>query len=324
MKRREFMSLLGGAAAWPLAARAQQPAMPVVGFLGSTPAGPYAAIVAAFRQGLKETGFVEGQNLAIEYRWADNQHDRLPALAADLVSRKVAVIVTSGSVPPALAAKAATSTIPIVFHTGLDPVAAGLVSSINRPGGNITGVTFLTEASTLKRLSLLRDLVPANVIGLLANRPEATDSVTKELETVTRPLGLALHVVYAGSEHELDDAFVTLAQRNIGALLVNTGPFFRTRTEQLVGLAARYAIPAIYPGRDYALAGGLMSYAPSITEAYRQQGVYAGKILKGEKPGDLPVLQSTTFEFVINLNAARALNLTPSPGLLAIADEVIE
>jgi putative ABC transport system substrate-binding protein len=324
MKRREFMSLLGGAAAWPLAARAQQPAMPVVGFLGSTPAGPYAAIVAAFRQGLKETGFVEGQNLAIEYRWADNQHDRLPALAADLVSRKVAVIVTSGSVPPALAAKAATSTIPIVFHTGLDPLAAGLVSSINRPGGNITGVTFLTEASTLKRLSLLRDLVPANVIGLLANRPEATDSVTKELETVTRPLGLALHVVYAGSERELDDAFVTLAQRNIGALLVNTGPFFRTRTEQLVGLAARYAIPAIYPGRDYALAGGLMSYAPSITEAYRQQGVYAGKILKGEKPGDLPVLQSTTFEFVINLKAARALNLTPSPGLLAIADEVIE
>ncbi len=324
MKRREFMSLLGGAAAWPLAARAQQPAMPVVGFLGSTPAGPYAAIVAAFRQSLKETGFVEGQNLAIEYRWADNQHDRLPALAADLVSRKVAVIVTSGSVPPALAAKAATSTIPIVFHTGLDPVAAGLVSSINRPGGNITGVTFLTEASTLKRLSLLRDLVPANVIGLLANRPEATDSVTKELETVTRPLGLALHVVYAGSERELDDAFVTLAQRNIGALLVNTGPFFRTRTEQLVGLAARYAIPAIYPGRDYALAGGLMSYAPSITEAYRQQGVYAGKILKGEKPGDLPVLQSTTFEFVINLKAARALNLTPSPGLLAIADEVIE
>jgi putative tryptophan/tyrosine transport system substrate-binding protein len=324
MRRRDFITLLGGAAAWPLAARAQQPAMPVVGFLGSTPAGPYAAIVAAFRQGLKETGFVEGQNLAIEYRWADNQHDRLPALAADLVSRKVAVIVTSGSVPPALAAKAATSTIPIVFHTGLDPVAAGLVSSINRPGGNITGVTFLTEASTLKRLSLLRDLVPANVIGLLANRPEATDSVTKELETVTRPLGLALHVVYAGSERELDDAFVTLAQRNIGALLVNTGPFFRTRTEQLVGLAARYAIPAIYPDRDYALAGGLMSYAPSMTEAYRQQGVYAGKILKGEKPGDLPVLQSTTFEFVINLNAARALNLTPSPGLLAIADEVIE
>jgi putative tryptophan/tyrosine transport system substrate-binding protein len=324
MRRRDFITRLGGAAAWPSAARAQQPAMPVVGFLGSTPAGPYAAIVAAFRQGLKETGFVEGQNLAIEYRWADNQHDRLPALAADLVSRKVAVIVTSGSVPPALAAKAATSTIPIVFHTGLDPVAAGLVSSINRPGGNITGVTFLTEASTLKRLSLLRDLVPTNVIGLLANRPEATDSVTKELETVTRPLGLALHVVYAGSERELDDAFVTLAQRNIGALLVNTGPFFRTRTEQLVGLAARYAIPAIYPGRDYALAGGLMSYAPSITEAYRQQGVYAGRILKGEKAGDLPVIQSTTFEFVINLKAARALKLTPSPGLLAIADEVIE
>jgi putative ABC transport system substrate-binding protein len=196
MRRREFMSLLGGAAAWPLAARAQQPAMPVVGFLGSTPAGPYAAIVAAVRQGLKETGFVEGQNLTVEYRWADNQLDRLPALAADLVSRKVAVIITSGSVPPALAAKTATSTIPIVFHTGLDLVAAGLVSSMNRPGGNITGVTFLTEVSTLKRLSLLRDLVPtANVIGLLANRAEATDSVTKELETVTRPLGLALYFV---------------------------------------------------------------------------------------------------------------------------------
>ena len=298
--------------------------MPVVGFLGSTPAGPYAAIVAAVRQGLKETGFVEGENVAIEYRWADNQLDRLPALAADLVSRKVAVIITSGSVPPALAAKAATSTIPIVFHTGLDPVAAGLVSSINRPGGNITGVTFLTEASTLKRLSLLRDLVTtANVIGLLANRAEATDSVTKEVETVTRQLGLALHVVHAGNERELD-AFVTLAQRKVDALLVNTGPFFRTRTEQLVGLAARYAIPAIYPGRDYALAGGLMGYAPSITEAYRQQGVYVGKILKGEKPGDLPVIQSTTFEFVLNLKAARALNLTPSPGLLAIADEVIE
>jgi putative tryptophan/tyrosine transport system substrate-binding protein len=325
MRRREFMSLLGGAAAWPLAARAQQPAMPVVGFLGSTPAGPYAAIVAAVRQGLKETGFVEGQNLTVEYRWADNQLDRLPALAADLVSRKVAVIVTSGSVPPALAAKTATSTIPIVFHTGLDPVAAGLVSSMNRPGGNITGVTFLTEVSTLKRLSLLRDLVPtANVIGLLANRAEATDSVTKELETVTRPLGLALYFVHAGNERALDDAFVALAQRKVGALLVNTGPFFRTRTEQLVGLAARYAIPAIYPGRDYALSGGLMSYAPSITEAYRQQGVYAGKILKGERPGDLPVMQSTTFEFVINLKAARALNLTPSPGLLAIADEVIE
>jgi putative ABC transport system substrate-binding protein len=323
--RREFITLLGGACAWPLTAQAQQAAMPVVGFLGSTPAGPYAAIVAAVRQGLKETGFVEGENVAIEYRWADNQLDRLPALAADLVGRKVAVIITSGSVPPALAAKAATSTIPIVFHTGLDPVAAGLVSSINRPGGNITGVTFLTEASTLKRLSLLRDLVPtANVIGLLANRAEATDSVTKEVETVTRQLGLGLHVVHAGNERELDDAFVTLAQRKVDALLVNTGPFFRTRTEQLVGLAARYAIPAIYPGRDYALAGGLMGYAPCITEAYRQQGVYVGKILKGEKPGDLPVIQSTTFEFVLNLKAARALNLTPSPGLLAIADEVIE
>jgi putative ABC transport system substrate-binding protein len=299
--------------------------MPVVGFLGSSTPGPYAAIVAAVRQGLKETGFVEGQNLAIEYRWADNQLDRLPALAADLVSRKVDVIVTSGSIPPAMAAKTATSTIPIVFHTGLDPVAAGLVSSINRPGGNITGVTFLTEASTLKRLSLMRDLVPtANVIGLLVNPAEATDTLTNELETTTRSLGLTLHVVHASSERELDDALAALAQQKVNVLLVNTGPFFRTRTEQLVGLAARYAIPAIYSGRDYAVAGGLMSYAPSITDAYRQEGVYAGKILKGEKPGDLPVMQSTKFEFVINFKAARALGLTPPSGLLSIADEVIE
>jgi ABC-type uncharacterized transport system substrate-binding protein len=326
MKRRKFITLLGSAAAVrPLAARAQQTPMPVVGFLGSSTPGPYAAIVAAVRQGLKETGFVEGQNLAIEYRWADNQLDRLPALAADLVSRKVDVIVTSGSIPPAMAAKTATSTIPIVFHTGLDPVAAGLVSSINRPGGNITGVTFLTEASTLKRLSLMRDLVPtANVIGLLVNPAEATDTLTNELETTTRSLGLTLHVVHASSERELDDALAALAQPKVNVLLVNTGPFFRTRTEQLVGLAARYAIPAIYSGRDYAVAGGLMSYAPSITDAYRQEGVYAGKILKGEKPGDLPVMQSTKFEFVINFKAARALGLTPPSGLLSIADEVIE
>ena len=325
MRRREFITLLGGAgAAWPLAVRAQ-PTIPVIGFLGSTPAGPYAAIVAAVREGLKETGFIEGQNLVVEYRWADNHLDRLPALAAELVSRKVDVIVTSGSIPPAIAAKAATSTIPIVFHTGLDPVAAGLVANLNRPGGNITGVTFLTEASTSKRLGLLRDLVPAaNIIGLLANPAEATETVTKELETITRSLGLTLHVVHASSERELDDAFATLAQRKVGALLVNTGPFFRTRTEQLVGLAARYAIPAIYPGRDYAVAGGLMGYAPSITDAYRQQGVYAGKILKGEKPGDLPVMQSTRFEFVINLKTVRTLGLTVPPGVLAIADEVIE
>jgi len=207
----------------------------------------------------------------------------------------------------------------------LDPVAAGLVANLNRPGWNITGVTFLTEASTSKRLGLLRDLVPAaNIIGLLANPAEATETVTKELETITRSLGLTLHVVHASSERELDDAFATLAQRKVGALLVNTGPFFRTRTEQLVGLAARYAIPAIYPGRDYAVAGGLMGYAPSITDAYRQQGVYAGKILKGEKPGDLPVMQSTRFEFVINLKTVRTLGLTVPPGVLAIADEVIE
>ena len=329
MRRREFLVLLGGLSAAPVlaprAARAQHQAVPVVGFLGSTPAGPYAAIVAAVRQGLKESGFVEGHNLAIEYRWADNQLDRLPALAKELVNRNVAVIVTSGSVPPALAAKAATSSIPIVFHTGLDPVAAGLVPNLNRPGGNVTGVTFLVEASTSKRLGLLRDLVPgAKVIGLLASRPDATDSVTRDVEEATGALGLAFHIMHAGNERELDDAFAKLAQRKVDALLVHSGPFFRTRTEQLVGLAARYAIPAIYPSRDYAVAGGLVGYGPSLIAAYRQEGIYAGKILKGEKPGDLPVMQSTRFEFVINMKTARALNLTPSPGLLAIADEVIE
>jgi putative ABC transport system substrate-binding protein len=326
MRRREFLGVLGGAAApWPLSARAQHSPPPVVGFLGSTPSGPYAAIVAAVRQGLKETGFVDGQNLAIEYRWADNQLERLPELAAELVNRKVAVIVTSGSIPPAMAAKKATSTIPIVFHTGLDPVAAGLVSSLNRPGANVTGVTFLVDVSTLKRLSLLRDLVPGvKVLGLLANRPETTDAVVGELEAIARSLGLALHAVHAGTERELDEAFATLAQRRIDALLVNTGPFYRTKMAQLVGLAAKHAIPATYPGRDYAVAGGLMAYGPSIIDAYRQQGIYAGKILKGEKPVDLPVLQSTKFEFVINLKAAKALGLTPSSGLLSIADELIE
>ncbi len=326
MRRRKFIGLVGGAVAtWPLAARAQQKLGLVVGFLGSTPSGPYATIVAAVRQGLKETGFVDGQNLVIEYRWADNQLDRLPALAAELVDRKVAVIVTSGSVPQAMAAKTATTTIPIVFHTGLDPIAAGLVSSLNRPGANVTGVTFLTDASTLKRLSLLRDLVPgAKTIGLLANRPEATGAVINELEAIIRSLGLSLHAVHAGTERELDDAFAILAQQKVDALLVNTGPFFRTRMAQLVGLAAKHSIPATYPGRDYAVAGGLMAYGPSILDAYRQQGVYAGKILKGEKPADLPVLQSTKFEFVINLKAAKALGLTPSSGLLSIADELIE
>ena len=327
MRRRQFLGALGGAAAtWSAVARAQQQAMPVIGFLGSASPGPYAAIVAAVRQGLREAGYVEGQNVAIEFRWAESQLDRLPALAADLVNRKVDIIVTSGSVPPALAAKAATSTIPIVFHTGADPVATGIVSNINRPGGNITGVSFLTVASSSKRLGLLRDVVPAaKVIGLLVNRTDpGAQTAINELEAATRPLGITLHVVRAANERELDDAFATLAERRIEALIVNTEPFFRTRMNQIVGLAARYAMPDMYPGRDYAVAGGLIGYGASITDAYRQQGVYAGKILKGEKPGDLPVMQSTKFEFVINLKTAKTLGLTPSPGLLAIADEVIE
>jgi putative ABC transport system substrate-binding protein len=283
-------------------------------------------MIEGFRQGLRERGYVEGQNLAIEYRWAENQLNRLPALAAELVSRKVAVIVTSGSVPPALAAKAATSTIPIVFHTGADPVAAGLVESLNRPGGNITGVSFLTYVAAPKRLGLLRDLIPSlNVLGLLINSTDpVAEAVVPELETAARPFGIALQVVRAASERELDDAFATLAQKKVGAVIVNTEPFFRTRMNQITALAARYGMPDMYSGRDYAVAGGLVGYGASISDAYRQQGIYAGKILKGEKPADLPVMQSTKFELVINLKTAKTLGLTVSPGLLAIADEVIE
>ena len=243
-----------------------------------------------------------------------------------MVSRKVDVIVTSGSVPPALAAKAATSTIPIVFHTGADPVAVGLVDSLNRPGGNITGVSFLTYAAAPKRLGLLRDLIPAlHVLGLLVHSKDpVAESAVTELAVAVRPLGIMLHVVRAASERELDDAFATLAQRKVDALIVNTDPFFRIRMDQVVALAARHRIPDMYSGRDYAVAGGLVGYGANIGDAYRQQGIYAGKILKGEKPADLPVMQSTKFEFVINLKTARTLGVTPSSGLLAIADEVIE
>jgi putative ABC transport system substrate-binding protein len=327
MRRRDFLGLVGGAAVAPsLAAQAQQPAMPVVGFLSSAAPGPYSVIVAAFRQGLKEAGYVEGQNVTIEYRWADSQLDRLPALAADLVSRRVTVIATSGAVPPALAAKAATSSIPIVFHMGMDPVAAGVVSSLNRPGGNITGVSVLTTTTVSKRLGLLRDLLPGlKAIGTLVNPMQpAMRTVVDELEAAARPLGLTLHVVHASNERELDEAFAGLAQRQVGGLIVNTEPYFRTRTTQIVALAARHAIPAIYSDRDYARAGGLISYGPGIVDAYRLQGRYVGKVLKGEKPADLPVMQSTKFDFVINLKTARTLGLTLSPGLLAIADEVIE
>jgi putative ABC transport system substrate-binding protein len=327
MKRREFITLLGGAAvASPLAARAQQAARPVIGFLGSTSPGPYTALVATFREGLKEAGYVEGQNVTIEFRWADGQLDRLPALAAELVRRKVDVIVTSGSVPPALAAKAATSTIPIVFHLGADPVAVGLVASLNRPGGNVTGVSFLTYVSTPKRLGLLRDLIPAvNVLGMLVHSKDpVAESVVTELTAAVRPFGITLHVGRAANESELDSAFAALAQRKIGALIVVGDPFMRIQMARVVALAARYAIPDMYSGRDYAVAGGLIGYGASISDAYRQQGVYTGKILKGEKPADLPVMQSTKFELVINLKTAKALGLTLPSGMLSIADEVIE
>lgn len=331
MRRRDVLTWAGGVAIgplslWPLGLRAKQLRKPEVGFLGSTSQEPYVALVAAFRAGLKAAGYEEGHNVVIQYRWADNQPGRLPALAADLVSRRVAVIATSGSVPPALAAKGATSSIPIVFHIGADPVAAGLVPSLNRPGGNITGVSFLTYAAASKRLGLIRDLFPSiKVLGLLIdpNDPVA-ESVVTELETAIRPFGITLRVVRAGSDHELDQAFVSLAQNKVGAVIVNTDPFYRTRMNEIVSLAAQHAIPDMYSGRDYAVAGGLVGYGADIAEAYRQQGVYVGKILNGEKPGDLPVLQSTKFEFVINLKTAKRLGLTLPSALLSIADDLIE
>jgi putative ABC transport system substrate-binding protein len=327
MNRREFITLIGGVAAtWPVMARAQQSAMPVIGLLGATSPETAGPLLAAIRQGLKEEGFVEGQNVGIEYRWADNQRERLPGLAAELVNRKVGLILTSGSVPPAMAAKAATSTIPIVFHMGADPVAAGVVDSLNQPGGNITGVSYLSDASSSKRLGLLREVVPASrVIGLLVNPTSPTASTTtNDLEAAARPLGLSLQVVNANSERELNEAFAVLSQRQIEALVLHGDPYFGTRREQIVELAARYALPTMHPGREYAVLGGLMGYSASVTDAYRQEGIYAGRILKGAKPSELPVLQSTKFEFVLNLKTAKALGLAIPPGILAIADEVIE
>jgi putative ABC transport system substrate-binding protein len=326
VKRREFISLLGGAATWPLAARAQQPTIPVIGFLHS--ASPSAAqLVTAFRQGLGEVGYVAGQNVAIEYRYAEGQIDQLPELAADLVRRRVAVIATPGSQPAALAAKAATPVIPIVFGVGEDPVKLGLVVSLARPGGNATGINFFTAELGAKRLGLLHELVPgASRVAVLINPADAAraESTRSDLETAARALGLQIHVARARTGREIDNAFTDIVRERSDVLFVGPDPLFYTRRVQLATLAARYGLPASYAVRDYAEVGGLMSYGTDVSHMFRQVGVYAGRILKGAKPADLPVEQSTKFELVINLNTAIALGLEVPPPLLARADEVIE
>jgi putative ABC transport system substrate-binding protein len=325
MTRRELLLVLGGAMIAARVLRAQQKAVPVIGFLSSRSPGEAATVVAAFHQGLAETGYVEGQNLAIEYRWAEGRYDRLPALAADLVGRKVDGIVATGGTPSALAAKSATSTIPIVFISS-DPVVAGLVASFARPGGNVTGFSVLGDELLPKRLELLSELVPqARVIALLVN-PNNTDTERSigDVQEAARVKGVQLHILKASTEGGIDAAFASVVQLQAGPLVVGADPFFNSRRDQLVALAARHAVPAIYALREFAAAGGLISYGPSLAAAYRQAGIYAGRILKGEKPADLPVQQPTTFELVVNLNTAKALGLTIPPSILARADEVIE
>ena len=326
MKRREFITLLGATATWPLTAPAQQPAIPVVGFLGTASAGPFAHLVAGFRRGLQEAGFVEGRNVTIEYRWAEGQYDRVPALAADLVRRQVAIIVTVGGETSATAAKAATATIPIVFNVGADPVKLGLVTSLARPGGNATGVNIFTTELVEKRLGLLRDLVPAaTTVAVLSNPnfPAAVANV-RESEAAARAIGKQVVIFNASSDAKIETAFANIVQARPGALLVGADPFFNSRRGLIVALAARHAVPAIYEWREFAEAGGLVSYGTSLVEAYRQQGIYVGRILKGETPADLPIVQLSKFELIINLNTARALDFAIPPGVLAIADEVIE
>ena len=326
MRRREFIAGLGGAAAWPLAASAQQPAMPVIGFLnGGSPDGYYASMVAAFRRGLKETGYVEGQNVAIEFRWAEGQYDRVPAMAAELVRRQVTVIVAN--TPGNLAAKAATTTIPIVFTTANDPVQIGLVASLSRPGGNVTGATQFGVELVAKQLELAHEIVPtATVIAALVNpnNPYA-ETLSRDLQVAARILGVQLHVLRASAERDFDAAFATLVQLRAGALVIGADQFLASHSEQLAGLTLRHAVPAVsFEDRPFVAAGGLMSYGGSTPEGYRIAGVYAGRILKGDKPSDLPVQQVTKVELIINLKTARALGLTVPLTLLGRADEVIE
>ena len=325
MRRRDFIKVVAGSAvAWPLAARAQQPATPIVGFLRSTPGAPFQNLVVAFGQGLKEAGFVEGQNVAIEYRYADNQIDRLPVLVADLIRLPVAVIVVNSGA--AFAAKAATTTIPIVLAAGDDPVKDGLIASLNRPGGNITGVSWLGALAGAKRLELLRRVVPkATTIAMLVdpNAPEA-EPERKDVQAAAQAIGLQLITFDVSSDRDIETAFATLVKGGAGALLVGAGAYFNSKRESIAALAARYGIPTMYLQREAVVAGGLMSYGPSQSNAYHEAGIYVGRILKGEKPADLPVMLGTKFEFVINLKTAKALGITIPETLLATADEVIQ
>jgi len=326
MQRRQFITFLGSAAAWPLAARAQQPALPVIGYLGAQSPAAFASRLRAFRQGLGETGYVEGRNVAIEFRWAEGQQNRLSALAADLAGRRVAVIVAPGGASAALAAKSATATIPIVFEMGADPIAMGLVGSLNRPGGNLTGVSSLNVEVTPKRLEILHELVPtAAVVAVLINPTSPTaDSQLRDLQAAARALGLQFHVLHAGTERDFDTVFVTLLQLRAGGLVVASDGFFGTHGEQLAALTVRHAVPAIHQSRDFSIAGGLISYGGNFVESHRQAGVYTGRILKGENPADLPVQLVTKVELFINLKAAKTLGITVPLSLLGRADEVIE